>query len=111
MTGGPPPGAGLTASLTRPAWYDAVLGKENFLEAMINARYREQYEDASNTWSCAPAQGAIRGEALPPRHEGGFECAAVKMLAGTESSENIFSITRPAQQPPPLSFTLAGLRR
>jgi 5-methyltetrahydropteroyltriglutamate--homocysteine methyltransferase len=36
----------IIGSLPRPAWYDAVLGAESFLEAMMNARYREQYEDA-----------------------------------------------------------------
>jgi 5-methyltetrahydropteroyltriglutamate--homocysteine methyltransferase len=44
--------AGLTlptsiiGSLPRPSWYTAVLGHQTFLEAMVNARYREQYEDA-----------------------------------------------------------------
>src|SRR5256885_1737990 len=36
----------IIGSLPRPAWYDAVLGARSFLEAMMNARYREQYEDA-----------------------------------------------------------------
>ncbi len=36
----------IIGSLPRPAWYTAVLGRESFLEAMVNARYREQYEDA-----------------------------------------------------------------
>jgi 5-methyltetrahydropteroyltriglutamate--homocysteine methyltransferase len=36
----------IIGSLPRPAWYDAVLGAQSFLEAMMNARYREQYEDA-----------------------------------------------------------------
>src|SRR5215470_7025862 len=36
----------IIGSLPRPAWYNAVLGSRSFLEAMINARYREQYEDA-----------------------------------------------------------------
>ncbi len=36
----------IIGSLPRPAWYDAVLGAQGFLEAMMNARYREQYEDA-----------------------------------------------------------------
>jgi 5-methyltetrahydropteroyltriglutamate--homocysteine methyltransferase len=36
----------ITGSLPRPHWYDAVLGSRNFLEAMMHARYREQYEDA-----------------------------------------------------------------
>src|SRR3974377_1570809 len=36
----------IIGSLPRPSWYTAVLGTRTFLEAMINARYREQYEDA-----------------------------------------------------------------
>jgi len=36
----------IIGSLPRPAWYSAVLGRQSFLEAMSNARYREQYEDA-----------------------------------------------------------------
>jgi len=36
----------IIGSLPRPGWYDAVLGARSFLQAMVNARYREQYEDA-----------------------------------------------------------------
>jgi len=36
----------IIGSLPRPAWYDAVLGSQTFLGAMVNSRYREQYEDA-----------------------------------------------------------------
>src|SRR5215470_2065919 len=36
----------IIGSLPRPSWYSAVLGSRSFMEAMINARYREQYEDA-----------------------------------------------------------------
>ena len=36
----------IIGSLPRPSWYTAVLGAKSFLEAMRNARYREQYEDA-----------------------------------------------------------------
>jgi 5-methyltetrahydropteroyltriglutamate--homocysteine methyltransferase len=36
----------IIGSLPRPHWYDATLGAQTFLEAMVNARYREQYEDA-----------------------------------------------------------------
>src|ERR1700739_1775065 len=36
----------IIGSLPRPSWYTAVLGDKTFLEAMVNARYREQYEDA-----------------------------------------------------------------
>jgi 5-methyltetrahydropteroyltriglutamate--homocysteine methyltransferase len=36
----------IIGSLPRPSWYNATLGRRSFLEAMINARFREQYEDA-----------------------------------------------------------------
>jgi 5-methyltetrahydropteroyltriglutamate--homocysteine methyltransferase len=36
----------IIGSLPRPSWYNAVLGAHSFLEAMVHARYREQYEDA-----------------------------------------------------------------
>ena len=36
----------IIGSLPRPAWYTAVLGRKSFLEAIVNSRYREQYEDA-----------------------------------------------------------------
>ncbi len=36
----------IIGSLPRPSWYTAALGARSFLEAMVNARYREQYEDA-----------------------------------------------------------------
>src|SRR6516164_7298023 len=36
-------------SLPRPAWHNASLGRQTFLDAMVNARWREQYEDAVST--------------------------------------------------------------
>src|SRR5262249_24551453 len=43
---GKPRPPSIIGSLPRPSWYPAVLGTKSFLEAMLNARYREQYEDA-----------------------------------------------------------------
>ena len=40
----------IIGSLPRPAWYNAVLGSKSFLEAMVNSRYREQYEDAVSSF-------------------------------------------------------------
>ena len=37
-------------SLPRPSWYTANLGAQSFLEAMMNLRYREQYEDAVSVY-------------------------------------------------------------
>jgi 5-methyltetrahydropteroyltriglutamate--homocysteine methyltransferase len=39
----------IIGSLPRPAWHTAQLGARSFLEAMVNARWREQYEDAVST--------------------------------------------------------------
>src|ERR1700739_4864059 len=39
----------LTGSTAHPAWHTAQLGSRSFLEAMVNARWREQYEDAVST--------------------------------------------------------------
>ncbi len=39
----------IIGSLPRPAWHTASLGHRSFLEAMVNARWREQYEDAVST--------------------------------------------------------------
>jgi len=36
----------IIGSLPRPAWYTASLGRKSLIEAMVNARWREQYEDA-----------------------------------------------------------------
>jgi 5-methyltetrahydropteroyltriglutamate--homocysteine methyltransferase len=39
----------IIGSLPRPAWHTAQLGNRSFIEAMVNARWREQYEDAVST--------------------------------------------------------------
>ena len=36
----------IIGSLPRPSWYTASLGAKSFMEAMLNSRFREQYEDA-----------------------------------------------------------------
>jgi 5-methyltetrahydropteroyltriglutamate--homocysteine methyltransferase len=36
----------IIGSLPRPSWYTESLGTRTFLDAMVNVRYREQYEDA-----------------------------------------------------------------
>src|SRR5262245_12605729 len=40
----------IIGSLPRPSWYTATLGSQPFLEAMVNSRYREQYEDAVSSY-------------------------------------------------------------
>ena len=34
----------VTGSLPRPSWYTENLGLRSFLEAMVETRFREQYE-------------------------------------------------------------------
>ena len=36
----------LVGSIPRPSWYTASLGSRSFVDAMVNAPYREQYTDA-----------------------------------------------------------------
>ncbi|MDX1562178.1 MAG: hypothetical protein R3305_04595, partial [Gammaproteobacteria bacterium] len=36
----------ITGSLPRPSWYTENLGLKTFVEAMVETRFREQYEDA-----------------------------------------------------------------
>ena len=40
----------IIGSLPRPTWYNATLGSKSFLEAMVNSRYREQYEDSVSSF-------------------------------------------------------------
>ena len=40
----------IIGSLPRPHWYDLNLGHRTFLEAMVNSRFREQYEDAVSSF-------------------------------------------------------------
>ena len=79
----------ITGSLPRPHWYDAALGSRSFLEAMMHARYREQYEDAVSvhlraqetagldicTDGDAHFDDEVAGmswQSYPPRHMTGF---------------------------------------
>ena len=40
----------IIGSLPRPSWYTESLGTRSFMDAMVNARYREQYTDALTTY-------------------------------------------------------------
>src|SRR5271163_1212442 len=40
----------IIGSLPRPSWYSVGLGSQSFLEAMMNLRYREQYEAAVSVY-------------------------------------------------------------
>jgi|GEM_PF-6389011 len=83
----------IIGSLPRPSWYTAVLGTETFLEAMLNARYREQYEDAVSVHLRAQETagldictdgdahyddeiGGMSWQGYPMRHMAGFDAVA-----------------------------------
>ena len=40
----------IIGSLPRPSWYTASLGSRSFVDAMVNAPYREQYTDALGSY-------------------------------------------------------------
>jgi 5-methyltetrahydropteroyltriglutamate--homocysteine methyltransferase len=79
----------ITGSLPRPCWYDTALGSRSFLEAMMHARYREQYEDAVSVYLRAQETAGLdivtdgdahfddevagmSWQSYPPRHMTGF---------------------------------------
>ena len=83
----------IIGSLPRPSWYTAVLGAKSFLEAMLNARYREQYEDAVSVHLRAQETagldictdgdahyddevGGMSWQSYPLRHMAGFNAVA-----------------------------------
>jgi 5-methyltetrahydropteroyltriglutamate--homocysteine methyltransferase len=83
----------IIGSLPRPSWYTAALGAESFLEAMVNARFREQYEDAVSVHLRAQETagldictdgdahyddevGGISWQSYPLRHMAGFNSVA-----------------------------------
>jgi 5-methyltetrahydropteroyltriglutamate--homocysteine methyltransferase len=80
----------ITGSLPRPSWYTENLGTRHFLEAMVNRRFREQYEDALTCYlrdqelagldivtdgDCRfdDDVGGQSWTAYPPMHMSGFE--------------------------------------
>ena len=83
----------IIGSLPRPSWYTAVLGARSFLEAMVNSRYREQYEDAVSVHLraqeiagldiCTDGDahfdeevGGMSWQGYPLRHMAGFDAVA-----------------------------------
>ena len=49
----------IIGSLPRPTWFTENLGRRTFLEAMVDTRYREQYEDAVAVYLNAQAVAGI----------------------------------------------------
>ena len=80
----------ITGSLPRPSWYTENLGLRSFVEAMVETKFREQYEDALavylNQQTVAGLDILSDGDArftqdiggqswtsYPPSHMGGFD--------------------------------------
>jgi 5-methyltetrahydropteroyltriglutamate--homocysteine methyltransferase len=80
----------IIGSLPRPSWYTESLGTRSFLDAMVNARYREQYVDALTVYLrdqeiagldiCTDGDcrfdddvGGQSWTSYPPHHMSGFE--------------------------------------
>ena len=80
----------ITGSLPRPSWYVENLGLRTFVEAMVETKFREQYEDALavylNQQMVAGLDILSDGDArftqdiggqswtsYPPSHMGGFD--------------------------------------
>ena len=80
----------ITGSLPRPSWYTQNLGSRNFLDAMVNNQFREQYVDAVSVYlheqeiagldivtdGDAHFDSDVGGQSwtnYPPRHMGGFD--------------------------------------
>ena len=49
----------ITGSLPRPSWYTENLGLKNFLTAMVESRFREQYEDAVKVFTSEQALAGL----------------------------------------------------
>lgn len=49
----------IIGSLPRPSWFTEQLGARPFLQAMVNARYREQYTDAVSVYLAAQTNAGL----------------------------------------------------
>ena len=69
-------------SLPRPSWYTAVPANKSFLEAMVNSRYREQYEDAVSCFVRAQEVAGLNivtdGDAHYDEEVGGMSGRAIR---------------------------------
>jgi 5-methyltetrahydropteroyltriglutamate--homocysteine methyltransferase len=83
----------ITGSLPRPLWYTENLGHRSFMEAMINARYREQYTDAVSCFlrdqELAGLDIVTDGDARFDTEVGGYSWFSYPLLrlAGVDHSE------------------------
>ena len=72
----------ITGSLPRPSWYTENLGTRTFLEAMVNAGFREQYTDALAVYLHDQEVAGLPGKYAAPRgRPSGFRRAAMNSSA------------------------------
>jgi 5-methyltetrahydropteroyltriglutamate--homocysteine methyltransferase len=88
----------IIGSLPRPAWHTAQLGTTSFLRAMVNARWREQYEDAVSTHLRAQEVAGLDictdGDAHYDEEVGGFSWQSYPLT-------HMAGLSREAQLTPP----------
>jgi methionine synthase II (cobalamin-independent) len=101
----------IIGSLPRPSWYTAVLGARSFLEALVNSRYREQYEDAVSVHLRAQETagldictdgdahyddevGGMSWQSYPLRHMAGFDTVAEPAICRGQERVRRFSYVR-----------------
>ena len=95
----------IIGSLPRPAWYTAALGRKSFLEAMVNSRFREQYEDAVSTFLRAQEMAGLDivtdGDAHYDEEVGGMSWQSYPLthMAGFAARARAGRSTRSAQSP------------
>ena len=96
----------IIGSLPRPSWYTAVLGNKSFLEAMVNSRYREQYEEAVSCFVRAQEVAGLDivtdGDAHYDEEVGGMSWQSYPLthMAGfaTEAEPAVYNVGASPQQ-------------
>ena len=88
----------IIGSLPRPVWYTVSLGTRSFVEAMVNARWREQYEDAVSAYlrmqEVAGLDICTDGDAHYDEEVGGFSWQSYPLT-------HMAGFSREAQPTPP----------
>ena len=94
----------IIGSLPRPAWHTAQSGSRSFLEAMVNARWREQYEDAVSTHLRAQEVAGLDictdGDAHYDEEIGGWSWQSYPLTHMAGFSREV-TLTRAGGQPAP----------
>ena len=96
----------IIGSLPRPYWYTASLGKKSLVEAMVNARWREQYDDAVSVYlrmqEVAGLDICTDGDAHYDEEVGGFSWQRYPLthMAGLSAEVTATQPTVAAASPP-----------